>query len=315
MKRKVRGLPVAIAPLQATIISLLSFTANVFAAEAPALPLEGHAALLLQADSIDTTSQALNLTLPVADYWAIDAGYSRAEGETDFSPQSSMSFESNQQSIGLLYDPGSWSITLGVMRYEDEEFLQTDQYRLRLGHQGDAFSLNLEVMGREHTVQLQTPNQSYRESFDSIGLGIDASYLWANGIRLYGGLQRYDYQQADILDADFRQLLGLALLFPEYADRILRTYRSLLIQQQRAEGGLVNQNAFVGLEWQWRSELFAIDYYQSTAEIDDATIATYSLLWSHFLSDDWLFDVSAGISRSDVGEDSEFASIGIHVFW
>ncbi|QGX39511.1 hypothetical protein [Permianibacter aggregans] len=315
MKSKVRGLPVAIAPLQATIISLLSFSCQVFAADEPALPVDGHVALLLQADSIDTNSQALNLTLPIADYWAIEGGYSRAEGETSFSPSSSMSFESNQQSLGLLYDPGSWSITLGAMRYEDEEFLQTDQYRLRLGHQGDAFSLSLEAMGRQHTVQLQTPNQTYRESFDSVGLGIDASYLWSNGIRLYGGLQSYDYQQADILDADFRQLLGLALLFPEYADRIMRTYRSLLIQQQRAEGGLVKQNAFVGLEWQWRSELFAVDYYQSTAEIDDANIATYSLLWSHFLSDDWLLDVSAGISSSDVGEDSEFASIGIHLFW
>lgn len=277
--------------------------------------IDGHVSALVQMDSLDTQSQALNLTVPFTNHWAIEAGYSKADGETEFSPTASLPFESVQQSVGFLYDPGSWSIQIGAMQYEDEQFLQTDQYKLRLGTQGEAFSINLEAMGREHDVQLTLPNQTYQESFKSVGLGVDLSYMWQNGVRLYVGGQQYDYERADILDADFRQLLGLALLYPEYADRLLAAYRSLIIQQQRAQGGLIAKNLFAGAEWQWRNELFAVDYYVSEAEIDGAEVRTTSLLWSHLFGSDWLLDVSAGVSASDGVENSEFASIGVHFFW
>ncbi|NQD35526.1 hypothetical protein HPT27_00735 [Permianibacter sp. IMCC34836] len=279
-----------------------------FDQSADELPGLGHASLGWQQDSDEGDSAALALALPLSPVWYLNASAVRANSQMA-TLSGSESVQATSTRLGLSLEQSGWGGGLSLLRYDDDMLLKTDEAQLALRHRGEQLELGLELSKRSHevSVTLQFPLQvrEYSESFDSRGVGANIAISSESGLRAYGALQQYDYDDARVLSDQFGQYL---LSHP-------RLYLAMLTTRQLAQGGLAKRNGWLGVDVPVAEHLLTFEHFVSVPELDDGSFRTDSVTLALNLGERWGLDLNAGINRGEQGDDIRFAGLTAHVFW
>jgi hypothetical protein len=266
----------------------------------------GHASVGWQQDDADGESTAFALALPLPASWYLIGSRAESDSQLD-SLSGSDTVTATSTRFGLSRERDGWGGSLTLLRYDDDAVLSTDETQLILRHRGEQLEFGLEFSARSHDVfaDMPEPMQDREASFDSSGYGLHLGFTTKADWRLFGGWQKYRYDDARVLDEDFGEnLLERPLL-----------YLLLMNQRDKADGQLVDHNLWLGFDAPLGKHLLTFEHAVSELEIDGGEFSSDTLILALNLGERWGVDLSAGISQSDETDDLKFAGLSLHLFW